>query len=58
MASQLSSIATPDARLTVDMPIKGKGEIRLALTDASRRVTVWGPNMDDALRQLIGKLTD
>ena len=58
VAAILAEMAAPGARLTVDMPLKGKGQVRLVLSEPTRRVSVWGSNMEDALAKLLVKATD
>lgn len=55
MASVLASLAAPGARLTVDMPVAGKGQVRLVLSEPTRRISVWGSDMDEAMRRLLEK---
>lgn len=55
IAAVLSGMAPTGSRLTVDMPLSGKGQVRLVLSEPKRRTSVWGANMDEALKELLAR---
>lgn len=55
LAGVLSAMAPPGSRLLVDVPLSGKGQVRLVLSEPTRRISVWGGDMDEAMRNLLAK---
>jgi len=55
IAAVLSKMAPQGSRLIVDMPLSGKGQVRLVLSEPTRRISVWGADMDEAMKELLAK---
>jgi hypothetical protein len=53
-AALVADVASPDARLTVEIPL-GRGEARVVLIEKERRISAWGGDVEEAMRRLIAK---
>jgi len=55
IAALLSETAPAGSRLVVDVPLSGKGQVRLVLSEPARRISVWGADMDEAMKELLAR---